>query len=79
MKIEGGLSQISIGFDGQVWGVNSNGEIFLRTGITDTNPNGINWRGIESYLSWVSRGGSVTWGINSTNQVFIRQGVDQSK
>ena len=73
----GGLTQITSGPYGVVYGVNSNDDIYCRTGITDSNPKGTGWKHIGGKLKYVSCGGLGCWGVNSGNQIFFRYGVSR--
>ncbi|KAI4884531.1 hypothetical protein NFI96_010978 [Prochilodus magdalenae] len=46
-QIPGGLSMIEVSTDGKVFGVNSNGDIFQRDGVSPSNPGGTEWRQIQ--------------------------------
>lgn len=61
-KIEGLLKQISVGFDGRIWGVNSSDQIWTRPGVNGP------WQKIDGSLKHVSvaNNGRV-WGVNSSN------------
>lgn len=61
--IDGRLKHISVGSDGEVWGVNNQDYIFRL--------NGNNWQMIDGRLKQISVGSSQhIWGVNSANQVF---------
>ncbi|KAL7845092.1 hypothetical protein AOLI_G00232840 [Acnodon oligacanthus] len=42
-KISGELSMIEVSTDGRVYGVNSNGDIYQRDGVSQSNPAGTKW------------------------------------
>ena len=47
-KIDGHLAWISSGDAGEVWGVNRDGYVYRRDGITASNPSGFGWTHINS-------------------------------
>ena len=61
--VPGALKQISAASDGSVWGVNSAGQVFRRTGDT--------WQGVAGQLMQVSVGSAQNiWGVNASHQVW---------
>jgi len=62
-----------VGKNGHVWGVNSAGGIYFRTGITNDNLFGSDWQRIEGVLTQISCGplGAV-WGVNSNGNLYCR-------
>jgi hypothetical protein len=64
------LNQLDVGRDGQVWGKNSNKELFMRAGITEDKEEGTSWvkidmdlKSIQAYWVTVCTSGDV-WIIN---------------
>ena len=47
-KIDGSLTQIEAGPNGQVWGVNVNKELYTRTGVSRFSPSGSKWQKVGS-------------------------------
>ncbi|XP_030635274.1 fish-egg lectin-like [Chanos chanos] len=41
--VGGSLSMIEVSAEGHVYGVNSNGNVYIRNGVTDSNPTGTGW------------------------------------
>ena len=74
-KISGALKQIDSGPKGFVCGVNSNDQIFCRTGITDANLDGSGWTALDGSLKYISCGEYGHWGVNKDNQIFFREGI----
>jgi hypothetical protein len=61
--VQGFLSQISVGADGSVWGINSAHQIF-------TYSSG-GWTQIPGYLSQIAVGSrGAVWGINASQQIY---------
>ncbi|XP_014679571.1 PREDICTED: tectonin beta-propeller repeat-containing protein-like, partial [Priapulus caudatus] len=72
-QIPGLLKQVSVNpATNEVWGVNSNDNIFRRVGITSTNYKGVSWQQIAGGLKWVSVGQAGVWGVNSNDVIFYR-------
>ncbi|CAH1240065.1 VCAN [Branchiostoma lanceolatum] len=71
----GGLSQIASGRS--VWGVNRSQNIFVRLGITPSNPTGTSWHQIGGGLSQldVSSTAFSLWGVNSGGYIYRRTGI----
>ena len=64
-NVPGALSQISLGADGAVWGLNAGGEIYQRNAATES------WTYIPGNLAHVFVGSSTAvWGINSGGQIY---------
>ena len=69
--MEGSLKYISSGEDDVVIGVNANDDIFIRQGISSTNPAGTSWVQVAGSLSVVDGYLSgVYWGVNSEEAIF---------
>lgn len=70
-KIGGSLRQIEAGPDGEVWGVNSNDELFTRIGVTQGLPSGFKWRRIagRSFVS-VTVGQNALYAVDVGNTVY---------
>nr|XP_033770772.1 fish-egg lectin-like [Geotrypetes seraphini] len=47
-QVEGKLSMIEAGTEGTVYGVNAEGMVYHREGITKSNPIGISWKQVDS-------------------------------
>ncbi|KAI8512191.1 hypothetical protein Bbelb_088300 [Branchiostoma belcheri] len=76
-QIDGNLAQISSG-KGIVWGVNSRGKIYVRTGITDKVSHGKDWRlvtGQPLRSVCVSSSSNFVWGVSTTGTVWRRTGI----
>lgn len=66
-QIPGALTQISVGADGTVWGLNSGGQIF------EYNSGNPGWTLIPGTLSRILVGsGSAVWGLNASQEIFSR-------
>ena len=74
-RIQGGLKQIDSGPKGIVCGVNSNDDIYCRTGITDVKLDGLDWVKLEGSLKYISCGEYGHWGLNKNNIIFFREGI----
>ncbi len=73
IQIPGGLVQLDVDNNtGEVWGVNSFGEIYYRKGITAQNPIGTDWvlDPANGRLKYVSVGQNCVWGVNSAFGIF---------
>ncbi|XP_072513105.1 fish-egg lectin-like [Salminus brasiliensis] len=46
-QIPGSLSMVEVSTDGKVYGVNSNGDMYEREGISSSSPSGTKWRQIQ--------------------------------
>ncbi|XP_019646417.1 PREDICTED: uncharacterized protein LOC109486943 [Branchiostoma belcheri] len=70
------LVQITVGYD-VIWGVNSQGQIFVRIGLSIENPRGAQWGMIEGSLSqvYVSSTSNRLWGCNSNDNIWRREGI----
>ena len=73
-QIEGSLKQISIGYSG-IWGVNSNDEIYYRSGIFQDKKEGDIWHNISGRLKHISSGEYGVWGVNSSDSIYYREGI----
>ncbi|XP_035663692.1 uncharacterized protein LOC118407334 [Branchiostoma floridae] len=69
------LESVSVGRAG-VWGVNSNYQIFYRTGTAgnETSP-GTAWLPVSGGLAQISSGDGEVWGADVNNYVFVRRGI----
>ena len=64
-QVPGALSQISVGADGAVWGLNAGGQIYQRNSTTQS------WTYVPGALAHVFVGSSAAvWGINSGGQIY---------
>ena len=61
-----------------MWGVNSNNDVFLRTGVNIFNPTGNGWIKLEGKFKKICCGEYAVLAININNEVFYRKGVTQS-
>ncbi len=75
----GSLKQIDSGPSGIVYGVNSHDQIFCRTGITTSKPDGVGWKHVSGGLKYVSCGVWGCWGVNRHDLIFFRSGVTRIK
>ena len=59
-----------------IWGIRTNGDIFIRTNASAVNPEGTGTRSIRaaSDLVHISALGSMVWGLDIYNRVQIYQG-----
>ncbi|XP_078697602.1 perivitellin-2 31 kDa subunit-like [Branchiostoma floridae x Branchiostoma belcheri] len=73
-SVDGSLKQIAAGQD--VWGVDSSDRIFIRTGITSSNPTGTSWQQIAGGLKQIDVSSNAeaysVWGVNSRDRIFRR-------
>ena len=68
-KVDGGLSLISSGADGEVWGI-MNEKIFKREGVSKEKPTGTACRQVIGSLVQQDVFGGEVWGVNSQHQIF---------
>ena len=73
----GTLKQISVG-DGKVMGVNRHDEIYYRTGIDQSNPEGTGWKRIDGYLKYITVGDGKIMGVNGHNHIYYRVGISDA-
>ena len=69
-EVDGRLVWISSGSYGEVWGVNKDGQIFQRGGITRANPVGSGWKHVPGELIRVSVWAGQAWGVNKDHTIF---------
>ncbi|XP_072513543.1 fish-egg lectin-like [Salminus brasiliensis] len=71
-QVSGFLSMIEVSTDGNVHGVNSNGDIFVREGISLSNPTGTGWRQIQFWqkVKHVSYDLGHLWLIGTDNSIM---------
>ena len=79
LKFSGLLKQIDSGPEGIVYGVNSNDDIFCRTGISHAQPRGVSWRHVPGKLKYISCSDLGCWGVNSGDYIWFRSGVTAEK
>ena len=62
--------------DTAVWGIRTNGDVFIRTGVSPQKPEGTGWKSVRaaSDLVHVTCLGSMVWGLDIYNHVQIYQG-----
>ena len=79
MRIEGNLKYVSCGEYG-CWGVNKQGNIYFRMGVSPTTPSGTQWAVIPGQLDMVESGPSgLTIGVSPDQKVMFRTGVSPQK
>jgi sugar lactone lactonase YvrE len=72
-QVPGALSQISVGGDGTLWGLNSAGEVF------EFNSSNQSWTWIPGSLSRIVVGSNnAVWGLNATQQIYARDMTKQA-
>ena len=77
-QISGGAKQVSVGESG-VWVVNSNHEIYYRTGtFGDVDTAGSGWQRISGGLKWISSGTDIVVGVNRNDEIYYRRGVSST-
>ncbi|KAG9262880.1 fish-egg lectin-like [Astyanax mexicanus] len=71
-QVSGYLSMIEVSTDGKVYGVNSNGDMYTREGITSTNPTGTGWRQVQfgQKVKHVSYDLGHLWVIGTDNSIM---------
>ena len=69
-KVDGLLNWISSGAAGEVWGVDKNGNVFRREGISSVNPTGTAWKKMPGSMKQVSIWAGQAWAVNSQDQIF---------
>jgi hypothetical protein len=70
--ISGALVQIESGPDGAVWGVNMEGIVYTRRGVSQRNPIGSSWKAIgRKHLATISVGLGYVFGIDSLGKPYI--------
>jgi hypothetical protein len=88
-RIDGGLVDIAVGPNGEVWGVNHDtrpeadphgGLIFCRVGITASTPNGEKWIATDGAAKQVAIGpdGQV-FVVSNDNSAWYREGITKDK
>ena len=65
----GKLKYISSG-DGYVIGVNNSDEIFIREGISSSQPTGTTWTQLSGKLTVVDSFRNSAWGVNDNNRIY---------
>jgi hypothetical protein len=71
-RIPGALVQIESGPDGAVWGVNMEGLVFTRRGVSQRNPIGSSWKAVgRKHLTTVSVGLGYVFGIDNIGKPYI--------
>ncbi|XP_035691376.1 neurogenic locus notch homolog protein 1-like [Branchiostoma floridae] len=77
-QVSGRLKFVSVGRSG-VWGVNSNNQIYYRTGTYgDEASAGTGWVNIAGSLKQISSGNNIVWGVNGNDDIYIRLGISWS-
>ena len=69
-QVSGRLAWISSGSNGEVWGVNKDGNIYKREGITQANPVGSRWKQVSGTLMKISVWEGRAWGITKDHKIF---------
>jgi hypothetical protein len=82
--VDGKLKRISVGANGQIWGLNAAGNIFYRTEISDSNPFGTGWThdttfthnlsGVGEKLTDISVGSNV-WVGTAWGKLYYKSGT----
>jgi hypothetical protein len=76
IQVPGGLVQLDVdSATGEIWGVNSAGNIYYRKGITSQNPMGTGWvidPDAGARATWVTVGQNCIWTTNSANIAYRR-------
>ena len=68
--VDGVLAWISSGSYGEVWGVNKEGNIWKREGVTQANPTGSSWKQVPGALMKVSVWAGQAWGVNKDHNIY---------
>ena len=71
LPVDGKLVWISSGSSGKVWGINEQGNVLKREGITSDNPTGTDWQLLTEELAQVSVWGQQAWGVKKNNKIFF--------
>lgn len=75
IQVPGRLKHISSGKAG-VWGVNSAGNIYYRTGVSRKNRKGVSWTQIPGKLKQIDSGPrGVVCGVNAVEDIFCRMQI----
>ena len=74
-RVSGKLKHVTVSPGSRVWGVNNEGDIYYRQGITASNKGGTGWTRVNGNLMQISAGRSGVWGVNTQNQIFYRVGT----
>ncbi|OCT73541.1 hypothetical protein XELAEV_18036520mg [Xenopus laevis] len=72
VRVEGSLIMVEVGTDGSVFGVNSEGPVLQRAGISPKNPRGTSWIGIDvcNSFRYVSYDAGFLWLIGDNGSIF---------
>ena len=78
-KIDGSLTQIEAGPEGQVWGVNTNKELYTRIGVSQSSPSGFKWQkvGSRSFV-FVTVGLNIVYALDGGYTVYVGSVVVQT-
>ena len=68
--MSGSLLWISSGAASEVWGVNNDGKIWKREGVTSANPKGSGWKQVPGELMKANIWAGQVWGVNTKDQIF---------
>ena len=74
----GRAKQLSIG-DGKILGVQRDGRIVYRTGVSSRNPYGDNWNSLPGTAKWISAGDGRIATVRDDNSIWFRAGVSDSQ
>merc|ERR1712223_907109 len=74
-KVDGTMSQISVGPTGVCWAVDKGDAVWRRLGAKTTNALGTKWQSVTGKLRQVSVGESGVWGITPSNEVMYGDGT----
>ena len=73
-QISGNMMRIESGPNGAVWGVNKNGNIFTRAGVSRKNPIGQGWVRVGGRLNYVTVGCTGVYGVGLKYAVWRYNG-----
>jgi hypothetical protein len=69
LKVSGSLKQIEVGAAGDVYGINSKGQLLRRTGISNSNPTGDGWQMMQQNGSHITTGLNGQYLLASNGQI----------
>lgn len=79
--IPGSLTQVEQGENGVVWGINKNNDVYIRDGISTTQPYGTKWTkigGVALKQITVGCDGNVR-GVSPAGEIYFRDGISAQK
>jgi len=74
-KIEGSMTNISVGPTGVCWAVDKAETVWRRLGAKESNVLGTKWQSVTGKLKQISVGQSGIWGVSPKNEVMYRDGT----